>query len=81
LRISVKHFQAVRGCLDIGGEVVARMVTFHVKAALPQFASRDINDLPAVSDVHRLSVLSVELSKFFGAEFFDGPSPPFRNIR
>jgi len=55
------------------------MVTFHVKAALPEFAGRDINDLPAVSDVHRFSVLSVELSKFFGAKFFDGPLPPFPN--
>jgi len=36
------------------------MVTFHVNAALPQLAGRHINDLAAVSDIHRLSVLSVE---------------------
>jgi len=47
-----------------------------VKAALPQFAGRHINDLAAVGNIDRLSVLAVELSKFFRAEFFDGPSPP-----
>jgi len=76
MRISVQDFQLVRGCLDVGGEVFARMVAFHVKAALPQFAGRHINDLAAVGNIDRLSVLAVELSKFFRAEFFDGPSPP-----
>jgi hypothetical protein len=55
------------------------MVAFHVEAAFPQFAGRHIDDLAAVGDVHRLSILSVELSKFFRGEFLDGPSPPFRD--
>ena len=71
----------MRGCLDIGGEVFARMVAFHVKAALPQFAGRYINDIAAVGDVHRLTVLAVELSEFFWAEFLDGPLPPSFNVQ
>jgi hypothetical protein len=34
-----------------------------------------------VGDIDRLSVLSVELSKFFRAEFFNGPSPPSSSQR
>jgi hypothetical protein len=81
LRISVKNFKAVRRCLDIGGEVFARVVPFHVKTALPQFAARDIDDLAGMGDIDRLFILSVELSEFFRAEFFDGPSPLSSNCR
>jgi hypothetical protein len=82
LRISVEHFRSVRGCLDIGGEVFACVVPLHVEATLPQFAPCDIEDLPALSDIHRLSVLAIELSEIFRTELLDGPSPPFlRNVR
>ena len=60
LRISIKYFQTVRGCLYIRCEVFARVVAFHVNAALPQFAGRHIDDLAPVSDIDRLSVLAVE---------------------
>jgi len=72
LRVSVEHLQLVRGCLDIGGEIFARTVAFHVKATLPQFAGCHIDDLAAVGNIHGLSVLAVELSKFFRAELFNG---------
>jgi hypothetical protein len=62
------------GCLDVGGQVFARMVSLHVKAALPHFAGRHVNDLAAVGDVHRFSILTAELSKFFRAEFLVGHS-------
>jgi hypothetical protein len=76
LRITVEDFQLVRGCLDVGGEVLARVVALHVKAAFPQFALRHIDDLVAVSDIHRFSVLAVELCEFFRGKLFDGSSPP-----
>jgi hypothetical protein len=81
LGISVEHFRSVRGCLDIGGEVLACVVPLHVEAALPQFAPCDIKDLPALSDINRLSVLAVELSEVFRAELFDFLSPPSSNIQ
>jgi hypothetical protein len=52
------------------------MVAFHVKAAFPQIAGRHVNDFAAVGNVYGLAVLAIELSEFFGTEFFDGPSPP-----
>jgi hypothetical protein len=52
------------------------MVSLHVKAALPPFAGRHINDFAAVGEIYRFSILAVELSKLFRAEFFDSPSPP-----
>jgi hypothetical protein len=55
------------------------VMTFHVKAAFPQFAGRHVNDLAAVGNIHRLSVLAVEPSKFFRAELLDGASPPLSN--
>jgi hypothetical protein len=79
LRISVEYFRSVRGCLDIGGEVFARVVPLHVKAASPQFAGRDIKDFPVVSEIYRLSIFAVELSKVLRGEFFDGLSPPSYN--
>jgi hypothetical protein len=81
LRISVEHFRSVRGCLDIGGEVFACVVPLHVEAALPQFAGRDIKDLPALSDIHRLSILAAELSEVFRTELFDFLSPPSSNLQ
>jgi hypothetical protein len=52
------------------------MVTFHVNAALPHLAGRHVYDLAAVGNVNGLSVLTVELSKFFWGECFDDGSPP-----
>ena len=69
LGISVEHLEAVRSPTEIRGEVRSGMVAFHVKAALPELASTDIENPALVDNVYRFSILTIVLGQCFNLEF------------
>jgi len=78
LRIALQHLRAMRGGLDIGGEVSTPVMASHVAPTLPQLALRDIVDFTIVDDVNRPAILPVERCKLLDLEFPHPPSLPRR---
>jgi hypothetical protein len=64
LRITLQHLGAMRGGLDIGGQVPPGMMAPHVDTTFPQLALRDVINSPIVNDVYRPAILPVERNQF-----------------
>jgi len=58
------------GGLDIGAQVLAGAVTLHVHAVAPQLTFANVINLAGVSDINRLSVLTVKFFQFGCIKFF-----------
>jgi hypothetical protein len=70
LGVPFKDLLPVRRFIKLRTEFMSRVVAVHMKAAFPQYAFTDIEDLPLVCDIQGFAVLSVKFRQRFRIHFF-----------
>jgi len=70
LGIALQDVGRMRRALDIGREVLAGAVAFHVGAGLPHLAGADVVHLAGVRNIDRLAVFTVALGQLLRVNSF-----------